>query len=63
MHYNQAGNTNYNPAPEVTEDVTATKLSQAINVTTHAPASKAFNGSFTVAATGGGSGNAITYSA
>ena len=38
------------------------KIDQAINVTTHAPASAVYNTQFTVAATGGGSGNPVTFS-
>jgi hypothetical protein len=60
--YDQAGSANYNAAPQVTESVTATKAAQAISVTTHAPASAVFNSQFTVAATGGGSGNPVTFS-
>ena len=63
VRYDQAGNSNYNPAPQVTETVNAQKASQTINVTTHAPASAVFNASFGVAATGGGSGNPVTFSA
>jgi hypothetical protein len=62
VRYDQAGNSNYNPAPQVTESVTAQKAGQTINVTTHAPASAVFNTSFGVAATGGGSGNPVTFS-
>ncbi len=62
VKYDQAGDANYNAAPQVTETVNAQKASQAINVTTHAPASASFNQQFTVAATGGGSGNAVTFS-
>ncbi len=62
VKYDQAGDTNYNAAPQVTETVNAQKAGQAINVTTHAPASAVFNTQFTVAATGGGSGNAVTFS-
>jgi Carboxypeptidase regulatory-like domain len=62
VKYDQAGNGNYNAAPEVTETVNAQKADQTITVTTHAPASAAFNSQFTVAATGGGSGNAVTFS-
>ena len=56
VKYDQAGDANYDPAPQVTASVTATKASQAITVTTPAPASAIYNTSFTVAATGGGSG-------
>ena len=63
VHYNQPGDANnYNAAPEVTETVTATKLPQAITITTSAPANAAYNSVFTVAATGGASGNPIDYS-
>ena len=62
VKYDQAGNANYNAAPQVTESVNAQKADQTITVTTHAPASAAFNQQFTVAATGGGSGNAVAFS-
>jgi hypothetical protein len=62
VKYDQAGNSNYNAAPQVTESVTAQKADQAITVTTHAPATASFNQMFTVAATGGGSGNPVTFS-
>ena len=42
--------------------LTVGKAGQAISVTTHAPASAAFASIFMVAATGGGSGNAVTFS-
>ena len=62
VKYDQAGNANYNAAPQVTESTTAQKANQTIVVTLHAPATKVFNTSFSVAATGGGSGNAVTFS-
>ncbi len=62
VKYDQAGDANYNAAAEVTESVAATKASQSIAVTTHAPSSAVFGSHFTVAATGGGSGNAVTFS-
>jgi hypothetical protein len=61
VSYNQAGNRNYLDATEVTEEVSATKLTQTIDVTLHAPASAAYLSGFTVAATGGASGNSIVY--
>jgi hypothetical protein len=61
VKYDQAGDANYNAASQVTETVSATKANQAITVTTHAPASAVFNSSFTVAATGGGSPNPVTF--
>ena len=62
VKYDQAGDANYNAAPQVVETVNAQKAEQTISVTTHAPASASFNQQFTVAATGGGSGNAVTFS-
>src|SRR5207245_3416332 len=61
VKYDQAGDSNYNAAPQLTESVNAVKASQTITVTTHAPSSAAYNSSFTVAATGGGSGMPVTF--
>jgi len=58
---NQAGNTNYSAAPPVTKTVTATVAAQTITFTTNPPASAAYKSSFKVAATGGGSGNAVSF--
>jgi hypothetical protein len=62
VKYDQAGDANYNAAAEVTESVTVSKASQSIAVTKHAPSSAALGSHFTVAASGGGSGNAVTFS-
>ena len=62
VKFDQAGNGDYNAAPQVVESVTAQKASQTINVTTHAPATAVFNSGFSVGATGGASGNAVTFS-
>ena len=62
VKYDQAGDANYNAAPQVTETVNAVKADQTITVTTHAPASAVFNTSFTVAATGGGRAARSTFS-
>ena len=51
-------NANYE-APNATGTLTIAKANQTIVVTTGAPATAAFGTSFTVAATGGGSGNAV----
>jgi|SRR5579862_143632 len=59
--YDQAGSTDYSAAPELTETVNGHKANQAIQITTDAPASAGYGTSFTVAATGGGSGNGIAY--
>jgi hypothetical protein len=62
VKYDQAGDANYNAAAQITESVSATKANQTINITTHAPATAAYNSSFTVAANGGGSGNPVSFS-
>ncbi len=59
---NQAGNSNYSAAPTITLPVTATQAPQTITFTTNPPASAAYNSTFKVAATGGASGNAVTFS-
>jgi phosphotransferase system HPr-like phosphotransfer protein len=58
---NQAGNSSYAAAAQVTKTVNATQLAQTITFTTNPPASAAYKTSFTVAATGGASGNAVTF--
>jgi hypothetical protein len=58
----QAGNAKYSAAPQQTQTATVTKAAQTITVSTHAPSSAVFNTSFGVAATGGGSGNPVTFS-
>ncbi len=57
---NQAGNSSYGPAPEVTEAVAAFPGNQTITFGTPAPASAEYGSSFTVAATAS-SGLAVTY--
>ena len=47
---NQAGNTEYSAAPQVTQTVNATLASQTITFSTNAPASAAYGSHFTVAA-------------
>jgi hypothetical protein len=57
-----AGNSNYNPVSSTPAKTVALALvSQAITFTTNPPASAAFKSTFTVAATGGASGNAVTF--
>ena len=60
VKYDQAGNSNYNAASEVTESVTAAKADQAITVTTHAPANAVVGSSFDVAANA--PGGSVAYS-
>ena len=57
---NQAGNSNYAAAPQVTETVNAAPTGQTITFTTSAPASAAYNSSFTVVATAS-SGLAVVF--
>jgi hypothetical protein len=57
-----AGNGNYNAVTSTPANtVSLSPASQTISFTTNAPASAAYNTSFTVAATGGGSGNPVTF--
>ena len=61
---NQAGDDNYNPATQVTQDLTVGKGSQATLTVTGLPASAVFGQTGITAGTTGGSGTgAITYSA
>jgi hypothetical protein len=58
---NQAGNSSYAAAAQVTKTVNASLVAQTITFTTNPPPSAAFNSSFTVTATGGASGNPVTF--
>ncbi len=58
---NQAGQGNYSAAPQIIETVTATPVAQSITFTTSAPSNAVYNSSFTVAATGGASGNPVAF--
>ena len=58
----QGGDSNYNAAPDVTQSFTVHKANQTISITTPPPSTSVYGGSFTVAATGGGSGNPVTFS-
>ena len=59
---NQAGNGNWNPAAQAQQSFTVAKGDQAITFTSTAPAAAKVGGSaYTVTATGGGSGNAVTF--
>ncbi|MFN8384345.1 MAG: sortase [Anaerolineales bacterium] len=61
VQYNQAGDANYNPAPQVTNTTNAQKANQTINVTTPAPAAAAYGSNFAVSANSS-SGLAVVYS-
>jgi len=56
-----AGDTGLDPSSG-SAALTVSKAAQTISVTTHAPASAVYNTGFSVAATGGGSGNPVTFS-
>ena len=58
---NQPGNSNYAAASQVTQTVNATLAPQTITFTSNAPSSAAYNSNFTVATTGGGSGNPVVF--
>ncbi len=58
---NQAGNSNYAAAAQVTKTVNVALAMQTITFTTNPPASAAYKSSFTVAAAGGASGNSVTF--
>jgi Bacterial Ig-like domain (group 3) len=58
----QAGNASYAAAPQVTGTITVGKASQSISFTSSPPSPAVFGGSYTPAATGGGSGNPVVFS-
>ncbi|HYT74506.1 MAG TPA: hypothetical protein VEL79_07150, partial [Vicinamibacterales bacterium] len=59
--YNQATGGNFATSTDATHTLTVGKASQTIAITQNAPASAAYNTSFDVKATGGGSSNAVTF--
>jgi len=60
---NAAGNGNYSAAAPATETVAAVPLSQAIMFSVPPPATSRRNDTFTVVATGGASGNPVSFAA
>ena len=58
----QAGNASYAAAPQVTATITVGKASQSISFTSSPPSPAVSGGSYTSAATGGGSGNPVVFS-
>jgi hypothetical protein len=58
---NQAGNTSYLPAPQAQQTVTAGLAPQEITFTSTPPATPVVGDTYTVTATGGGSGNPVTF--
>lgn len=61
VQYDQAGNSDYNAAPQVVENVSVNQAPQFITVTTPAPTTAVYGSSFTVAATAT-SGLVVAYS-
>ncbi len=59
---NQAGSANYIPAPEAQQSFSITKASQTITFTLAPPSPALFGGTYTPSATGGASGNPVTFS-
>lgn len=59
---NQAGNANYNAAAQQTQTVAIGLASQVISFTSTPPANPMVGGTYSVAATGGASGNPVTFS-
>lgn len=59
---NQAGNEDYLPADQVQQTLNAAQAAQTIAFTSTPPAQPMYGGSYTPAATGGGSGNAVLFS-
>lgn len=57
----QAGNDNYSAAAQQTQSVTIDKIAQTITFTSAAPANPQVAGTYTVAATGGQSGNTVVF--
>ena len=58
---NQGGNAYWLPAQQVQQSFTIAQAAQAITFTSTPPASPAFGSTYAVTATGGGSGNPVTF--
>jgi hypothetical protein len=58
---NQAGNANYEPAPQAQQSVTVGRGAQVITFFSMAPSNAAVGGSYALTAAGGGSGNPVTF--
>ncbi|MFO1201436.1 MAG: Ig-like domain-containing protein [Tabrizicola sp.] len=56
----QAGDTNYTAAPQVARSFTIAQASQTVSFTSTPPSPATYGGQYSVSATGGGSGNAVT---
>ena len=58
---NQAGNARYQAAPQAQQVITVDRIPQSIAFTSEPSANPAVDGSYVVTATGGGSGNPVTF--
>jgi PKD repeat protein len=58
---NQAGNGEYEPAPQVAQSFSVAKGAQTIEFTSKAPTGASVGGTYEVKATGGASGNPVTF--
>ena len=63
VYFDQSGGTDYSAATEVVESVTAEKASQTVSFTSTAPAAAGYGDTYTPTASGGGSGEAVTFGA
>ena len=61
VHYNQAGNGSWNPAPEVTETTNATLAAQATLTAVATPSTVVYGNTSTLSTTGGSGTGAVTY--
>ena len=59
---NQAGNASYLAAPQAQQSIAVAKAAQTITFTSTPPASPTVGGTYHVTATGGASGNPVTFS-
>jgi hypothetical protein len=59
---NQAGNAQYAPAPQVSQPASVGVASQTVSITSNAPTPGITGTTYTVTATGGNSGNPVTFS-
>src|SRR6266566_3671760 len=57
----QAGNAQYQAAPQAQQVITVDRIPQSIAFTSEPPANPAVDGTYVVTATGGGSGNPVTF--
>ena len=59
---NEAGNDSYDAAPQLQQTITVGPADQVIDITSTAPVAPVVGDTYTPTATGGGSGNPVTFS-